>query len=269
MENGTYTFHVPLEEIQENSAKVRDMVQQAFSKAQEDNAFDVSGQVSAREREKNFLALIAGGNPILLEEYLSRDFPADRAVDIGVLSEDPLQQAKYIFVTGITLVTRTAMDSGLPEKLARDISDGFIRHVDKMVDVQEIGVMFLHAAKTFCIYIGTHRMSRVSPEIRSCCEYLNTHLHAAVTIEDLSRATHLSAYQLTALFHQELNTTPIQYFLGQKMEYAKNLLETSNLPVSEIAEMLAFPSHSNFSQRFKKRYGVTPQTYRSQSTREI
>lgn len=269
MERGTYTFHVPIEEIQESSAKMRDMIRMAFTKAQEENAFDVNGKVSAREREKNFLALIAGGTPVLLEEYLSRDFPSDRAVEIGVLSEDALQQAKYIFVSGIALVTRTAMDSGLPEKLARDISDGFIRYVDKMTDPQQVGVMFLHAAKTFCIYIGTHRMSRVNPQIRSCCEYLNTHLHAVVTLEDLSQATHMSAYQLTALFHQELNTTPIQYFLGQKMEYAKNLLETSNLPVSEIAEMLAFPSHSNFSQRFKKQYGISPQTYRSRNARKI
>lgn len=49
------------------------------------------------------------------------------------------------------------------------------------------------------------------------------------------------------------------------MKYAKRLLETTNLPVPEIVQMLAFPSHSNFSKRFKKQYGVTPQTYRNQN----
>lgn len=260
MEKDKYVFTLPSARDASSYARATD---RAFFETQENNAFDSSEQVSTRTREKDFLAIIATGNPNLFDEYLSMRFPADVPVTIGLLSEDPLRQAKYIFVSGITLATRTAMDSGLPEKVARDISDGYIRYVDTMTDPDKIGAMFLHAAKTFCTYVGRHRLARMNPELRSCCEFLSTHLHASITLEDLCRATHLSAYQITALFRRELNATPIQYFLSQKIEYAGRLLETSDMPVSQIAELLAFPSHSSFSQRFRKVYGLTPQEYRA------
>lgn len=263
MEKGTYTFTSPAAGEQAEYERTEDRINRAFYQAQEENAFDLGEQISTRTREKDFLALIATGNPALLEEYLSKKFPAGKPVDIGVLSEDPLQQAKYIFVSGIALATRTAIDSGLPEKIARRISDAYIRYIDQMTDPEKIGRMFLHAAKTFCTYIGQHRLEKMDPELRSCCEFLSTHLHATVALEDLCHATHLSAYQITALFRRELNTTPIQYFLDLKMQYARQMLENSDMTVSQIAQLLAFPSHSNFSQRFKKQYNLTPQSYRA------
>lgn len=264
MEKDKYIFTIPAVKDNERFSRQTD---HAFFEIQERNAYDASEQISTRNREKDFLALIATGNPYLFDEYLSMRFPADVPVTIGVLSENPLQQAKYIFVSGITLATRTAMDSGLPEKVARDISDGYIRYVDSMTDADKVGAMFLHAAKTFCIYVGQHRLAHMNPELRKCCEFLSTHLHASITLDDLCRATHMSPYQINTLFHRELNTTPIQYFLAQKMEYAGRLLETSEMPVSQIAELLAFPSHSSFSQRFRKVYGLTPQEYRAKSLR--
>lgn len=263
MDRGKYTFTRPLAGEAAEYERTEDRIHRAFFQSQEDNAFILEEQISTRSREKDFLALIGGGNPALLEEYLAKKFPTGKPVDIGVLSEDPLQQAKYIFVSGISLATRAAMDSGLPEKLAREISDSYIRYVDKLTDPEKIGRMFLHAAKTFCSYIGNHRLSKMEPDLRSCCEFFSTHLHASITLEELCHATHLSPYQVTALFHRELNTTPIQYFLNMKMQYARQMLEKSDMSVSQIAELLAFPSHSNFSQRFKKIYGMTPQEYRT------
>lgn len=118
--------------------------------------------------------------------------------------------------------------------------------------------MFLHACKTFCSYVGAFRLSGMQPELRRCCEYMSTHLHASVTMEDLRRATGLSAYRINTLFCQELDASPIQYFLAQKVIYGKRLLESTDMPVSQIAELLAFPSQSSFTQRFRKTLACPP-----------
>lgn len=264
MEKGKYVFSPEADKEGRDYDRAVEKIRQAFFQAQEANAFDHGGGAHIRDRELEFLSLISTGNPQLLENYLNRDFPSGQPVTIGVLSEDPLQQAKYMFVSGVTLATRSAMDSGLPEDTARAISDAYIRYVDQITDPERIGGMFLHACKTFCSFVGAFRLSGMQPELRRCCEYMSTHLHASVTMEDLCRATGLSAYRINTLFRQELDTSPIQYFLTQKVVYGKRLLETTDMPVSQISEMLAFPSHSSFTQRFHKTYGMTPQEYRAQ-----
>lgn len=264
MEKGKYVFSPGTETEDKDYDRAAEEIRQAFFQAQEENAFDHGDSTSIRNREQEFLSLIGSGNPQLLESYLRQDFPAGRPVTIGILSEDPLQQAKYIFVSGVTLATRSAMDSGLPETTARAISDAYIRYVDQITDPERIGGMFLHACKTFCSFVGAFRLSGMQPELRRCCEYMSTHLHASVTMEDLCRATGLSAYRINTLFRRELAASPIQYFLAQKVVYGKRLLESTDMPVSQIAELLAFPSHSSFTQRFRKTYGLTPQEYRAQ-----
>ena len=268
MEKGKYTFSMPSSADFSEYEKTAQEIREAFYESQEENAHEFGEYISTRTRENDFLSLISTGNPELLDAYFSEDFPINKPVTIGVLSDDPLQQAKYIFVSGITLATRTAMASGLPEKIARDISDAYIRHIDKMTDPGKIGAMFIHATKTFCRYVGTQRLAQMKPELRLCCEYVSSHLHAPITIQDMCDATHMSAHQIAALFKSELNTTPIQYVLAQKMSYAKRLIETSDMTISHIAELLAFPSHSNFTQRFKKTYGMTPQEYKEYYARE-
>ena len=263
MEKGKYRFTTPSSTDASEYEKTARSIREAFYDTQEENAYNIGEYMSTRKRENSFLAIISSGNPAMLDEYFAQKFPMNEPVTIGVLSDDPLQQAKYIFVSGITLATRTAMNSGLPEKLARDISDAYIRHIDKMTDADKIGAMFIHACKTFCMYIGTHRLVQMKPELRTCCEYISTHLHSPITMQDLCQATQLSAHQLTALFRAELDTTPIQYCLNQKMVYAKQLMETSDMSISQIAEIMSFPSHSNFSRRFKNTFGQKPQEYRA------
>lgn len=262
MEKGQYTFSLPSEKDSDDYRRIVGEIRESLFAMQEESAYDMGEHRSPFERENRFLSLISTGNPALLDDYLAKHFHTDAPVDIGVLSYDSLQQAKYIFVSGVTLATRTAMSSGLPEKAARSISDAYIRHVDQMTDPGKIGAMYIHAVKTFCMFVQHHRLSNLTPDLRTCCEYISEHLHSRLTLEEISQATHLSAYQVSALFREQLNTTPIQYCLDMKIRYARDLLEVTDLTVSQVAETLAFPSHSNFSARFRKVCGVTPQAYR-------
>jgi transcriptional regulator GlxA family with amidase domain len=181
---------------------------------------------------------------------------------VGYLSDSPLRQARYLFVSAITIYTRAAMDGGVPEEIAYNISDSYIQAADQLTDPDEITLLSVHAMREFTQEVADCNYRSCSPAVRTCCAYIQAHLHDPITLQDLADACRRSRNYVSDLFEKELHQRPMQYIRTQKLQAACNLLETTDLPVADIATTLAFPSHSSFSRYFAAHYGMTPLTYR-------
>ena len=57
----------------------------------------------------------------------------------GILSKDQLRNSKNMFIAGITLFTRAAIDGGVPEETAYSLSDGYIQTVEECTNSVSIG----------------------------------------------------------------------------------------------------------------------------------
>ena len=76
------------------------------------------------------------------------------------------------------------------------------------------------------------------------------------------RGVHRSESYTMKLFHDELGIT-ISHFVNRcKLEEAKSHLSHTEMTLSEISNYLCFSSQSYFQNLFKKKYSVTPNTYR-------
>ena len=64
------------------------------------------------------------------------------------------------------------------------------------------------------------------------------------------------------MFRQYAGASPAQYLSQIRFLRAKELLDTTELTVAEIAYRLRFETPSHFSTFFRKREGVPPQQYR-------
>lgn len=78
------------------------------------------------------------------------------------------------------------------------------------------------------------------------------------SVQDLQRELNYSSAHLNRLFKKHLNTTPYEYLQENKFRYAKNLLQNTDLSITEIASKIGYSNLSHFFQNFKHRYGVTP-----------
>ena len=67
---------------------------------------------------------------------------------------------------------------------------------------------------------------------------------------------------LAAIFSEMEMTTIGKYFIAQKVEYVKELLEYGELTLSEIAYRLGYSSVSHLSSQFKQLTGITPSAYK-------
>lgn len=92
--------------------------------------------------------------------------------------------------------------------------------------------------------------------------YIALHLSEALELPRLAEHVHLNQDYLTRIFKRETGTSVKSYIVGQRMEKARELLETSKTPIADIACQIGYYNYTSFNRIFKKYYGVSPQSYR-------
>ena len=186
------------------------------------------------------------------------------------LSSNTLQQRRYELVASVTLFTRMAVEGGLDIETANDLSDAYINAADKTNDINLIVVLVKEASLHFATLVrdnkskGNHRLPK---PVMHCVEYIESHLHTTITMTNLSEYTKYNASYLSTLFHKERGMTISSYILQRKLEEACQLLSDTNIPITQIASILAFSTQSYFSHAFLKIYGETPRQYRKRNFR--
>ena len=92
--------------------------------------------------------------------------------------------------------------------------------------------------------------------------YIKIHFRDDITVKSVADYCGLSIDHLTRVFTYEKGITPTDYIRHRRIKYAKKLLETTDLPIIEIALGCGFQSLSTFNRVFKSEYGEAPSLYR-------
>jgi len=78
------------------------------------------------------------------------------------------------------------------------------------------------------------------------------------SIIELSRQVKLNEFKLKHGFKKVFNTTPYGFLLEYKLHEAKQLLESGDMNVSEVAFEIGYKQVHGFSNAFLKRFGIRP-----------
>jgi transcriptional regulator GlxA family with amidase domain len=92
-------------------------------------------------------------------------------------------------------------------------------------------------------------------------------LHEPLTLTDLAMHAHTSVRTLTRRFHAETGLSPLQWLLHQRVDRARELLETTSLSVAEVATRTGLGTPDSLRQHLRNRIGLTPSAYRATFTR--
>lgn len=93
-------------------------------------------------------------------------------------------------------------------------------------------------------------------------EKLSQGLNEDTSVAGVAKELNLSRSQCCKLFSKVYGLSPRQYLSRQKLNAAKELLVTTNLPMADIAEKLGFSSASHFSRQFRRWTGQSPTEYK-------
>ena len=93
-------------------------------------------------------------------------------------------------------------------------------------------------------------------------EKLSQELCEEASVAGVAKALNLSRSQCSKLFSSVYGLSPRQYVSRHKLNLAKELLVTTNMPIGGIAEKLGFHSASHFSRQFRRWTGQSPTAFR-------
>ena len=103
-----------------------------------------------------------------------------------------------------------------------------------------------------------------SYQMKSVKEYIDSHFTESINLDELSEAFYMNKYYLTREFKKEYGETIFQHIIRRRIDYAKNLLSTTDKTIEEIALLSGFNDQSYFSRQFKKMVGVSSLNYRKE-----
>lgn len=94
--------------------------------------------------------------------------------------------------------------------------------------------------------------------------YLRSHLAEHITVADLASRAQLSPSHFAALFRQQIGFPVLQYQTQLRMGRARELLDTTELPIGVVAAEVGYSDPFYFSRQFHTIHGMTARSYRSQ-----
>ncbi|MEU7135554.1 helix-turn-helix domain-containing protein [Streptomyces sp. NPDC046261] len=87
-------------------------------------------------------------------------------------------------------------------------------------------------------------------------------LHEPLQLADLADHAGMSRRTFTRRFRAEVGLSPGQWLTQQRVDMARHLLESSDLPVDRIAERVGFGTGATLRQHLHAAIGVSPGAYR-------
>jgi transcriptional regulator GlxA family with amidase domain len=88
------------------------------------------------------------------------------------------------------------------------------------------------------------------------------HLDEALTLERLARHAKMSSRTFIRRFRQETGESPGAWVRNRRIDHARELLESRDLPVDEVARRCGLGSSGNLRHHLRRDVGMSPTSYR-------
>lgn len=101
--------------------------------------------------------------------------------------------------------------------------------------------------------------------LKSSLKYIHSFFTDKISIPYLAGLESLSNSRYVTVFKNQMGKTPNEYIIELRLQFAKKLLDNTNLSIRQISENVGYSDQYFFSRLFKKHMGVSPQNYRNKN----
>lgn len=95
--------------------------------------------------------------------------------------------------------------------------------------------------------------------------YVAEHFQEQLTLERLSRELHVNKYYISHLFAERLQMNFRQYLNHIRLEYALQMIDATDWPITRVWEEAGFNSQRSFNRCFRENIGMAPTEYRKKN----
>lgn len=98
--------------------------------------------------------------------------------------------------------------------------------------------------------------------VRRAMGFIHEKYAEPLTREQIAAHVNISPDYLTDCFRQEVGITPMVYLNRYRLRQARELLETTDLKITQIALAVGFSESAHFTRMFQREVGMTPRAWR-------
>jgi len=105
--------------------------------------------------------------------------------------------------------------------------------------------------------------------IKEAVAYIQQNYHREITVDEVADFCKLDRSYFSRKFKEAMGCTPQEFLIHQRLTNAAKLIRSTDLPINIIAARCGYPNQFNFSQAFKKCYGVPPREWRKKNDSKV
>lgn len=93
-------------------------------------------------------------------------------------------------------------------------------------------------------------------------DYIYSNTDKNISLQEIAEVSMMSKFHFLRAFRTAFGKTPYQMLISTRIDKAKELLQFTDFPVTDICYLIGFESIPTFSLLFKKHIGYSPNKYR-------
>lgn len=114
---------------------------------------------------------------------------------------------------------------------------------------------------------GTERKHRHDlPILKNMIDFIQQHYREQITLEQIAASGGIGQSKCCKLFSTCIHQTPNAYLTGYRLHRSAELLQMTDLNITEIAYEVGFNGASYYAETFRKYMGISPSSYRKSRT---
>ncbi|MBE5962182.1 MAG: helix-turn-helix domain-containing protein [Lachnospiraceae bacterium] len=211
------------------------------------------------EVEAKVLAAIEEGNLPKAQE-IAREFATYS--DGMVRAKDPIRNTKNLLIVGNTLYRKAAQSGGVHPVYLDEISAKWAVKIEQANSEEALVAIWPRLLRAYCLLVRNHSLAQYSPIVRRAVTHISLNLGTPLSVAEVAKEVNVCPDYLTRLFKKEVGESVITFINKKRIEASLKLLNTTNLPIQTIGDMVGINDTSYYNKLFKKHIGMAPKQYR-------
>lgn len=162
-----------------------------------------------------------------------------------------------------SLNSRIADRNNIFEDIFLTLSDGYT--IENLRYTASLLHFYLGSLRYLPIYRRCHKGEKTDENctlVNAILKFMEENIERQLTLKDIANYTGYSASHLSSLFSNSTGHSLMNYFNMLKVKKACELLDTTNLKITQVSCMVGIEDSLYFSRLFRKIIGISPKQYR-------
>ncbi len=175
---------------------------------------------------------------------------------------DQLRNIKNYCIITNTLLRKAAEKGGVHPIYIDSLSSDYAKKIEILPSVSAATKFMGEMFDGYCTLVRRKSMRHYSPLVERAIACVDADLTADLTLRRIAGMNGVSESYFSTLFKKETGKSFIQFVTEKRIDFAKNLLRTTNLQIQTVAQHCGILDVHYFSKMFKAKVGKTPKEYR-------